>query len=324
MAAIVTETFEDCRYMIRSKKSLLIIVFSSVAACQNSDRLGPSDETQPAAAPEFAVVPPEGIVFASFALTPAQMNTVHTGAVRGMSPSALLSYLSSVRDKKGRVLLNFAGEARNTDGTFSLTKWKSLIDRYKTVNFSSYVSDGTLIGHFLVDEPHFRSRWGGKIIPQATVEAMAKHSKQIWPSMHTIVNAPLSWLAERTVDVPTTYTYLDAGWALFRASTSTSPTQWAANQVTLAKRKGLGVFAGLNVLDGGNGSSGFHGNYPKSWAMSASELRSYGSALLAQSYVCGFAMWKYSSAYYDRADIKSAMGELSSKARNHAKTSCRQ
>jgi hypothetical protein len=306
--------------MIRSKKSFLMVALSSVAACQNSDRLGPTDETQPAAAPEFAVVAPPGIVFASFALTPAQMNTVHTGAVRGMSPSALLSYLSSVRSKKGRVLLNFAGEARNTDGTFSLTKWKSLIDRYKTVNFSSYVTDGTLIGHFLVDEPHFRSRWGGQIIPQATVEAMAKYSKQIWPSMHTIVNAPLSWLAGST----TTYTYLDAGWALYRASTSSNPTLWAANQVALAKKKGLGVFSGLNVLDGGNGSSGFHGNYPNSWAMSASELRTYGSALLAQSYVCGFAMWKYSSAYYVRADIKSAMDELSTKARNHVKTSCRQ
>jgi len=82
--------------------------------------------------------------------------------------------------------------------------------------------------------------------------------------------------------------------------------------------------AGLNVLDGGNGSSGFHGNYPNAWAMSASELRTYGSALLAQSYICGFTMWKYTSAYYDRADIRSAMGELSTKAKAHVKTSCRQ
>jgi hypothetical protein len=306
--------------MTRKLTSWSALLLTGLLGCHSSDRLGPTDQVPLTEGPEFVLAPPPGIVFASFALTPAQMNTVHTGAVRGMSPSALLSYLSSVRSKKGRVLLNFAGEARNTDGTFSLTKWKSLIDRYKTVNFSSYVTDGTLIGHFLVDEPHFRSRWGGQIIPQATVEAMAKYSKQIWPSMHTIVNAPLSWLAGST----TTYTYLDAGWALYRASTSSNPTLWAANQVALAKKKGLGVFSGLNVLDGGNGSSGFHGNYANSWAMSASELRTYGSALLAQSYVCGFAMWKYTSAYYDRADIKSAMAELSTKARNHVKTSCRQ
>ena len=58
--------------------------------------------------------------------------------------------------------------------------------------------------------------------------------------------------------------------------------------------------------------------------MSASELRSYGSAILAQSHVCAFFMWRYQATYYDRADIKKAMSELSLKARNHARTSCRQ
>lgn len=130
------------------------------------------------------------------------------------------------------------------------------------------------------------------MIPQSTVEAAAKYSKQLWPTLPTIVNAPAHWLAASTI----TYTSLDAGW----------------------------VFAGLNVLDGGDGSSGFHGNYPKKWAMSANELRTYGSALLSQSYVCGFAMWKYSATYYDRADVKSAMTDLSAQARTHARTSCRQ
>jgi len=237
-----------------------------------------------------------------------------------MSPSSLLSYLGSVKTKNGRALLNLAGEARNPDGTFSLTTWKTLIDRYKGLNFTSYVTDGTLIGHFLIDEPHFQSRWGGKIVPQATVEAMAQYSKQIWPNLITVVNAPPSWLAAATIP----YTHLDAGWAMYMSNMGSNTALWASNQVAAAKRKGLGVFAGLNVLDGGNGSSGFHGNYPGKWAMSAAELRKYGTAIFAQTYVCGFAMWKYTSAYYDRADIKSAMAELSLKARSHAKTSCRQ
>jgi len=247
------------------------------------------------------------------------MSSVHTGGVRGITPSAILSYLAQTKAKGGRALLNLGREARNADGTFSLTAWKARIDQYRGVNLGPYIADGTLIGHFLVDEPHFQSRWGGKIIPQSTVEEMARHSKQLWPTMATIVNAPLHWLA----DSPITYTFLDAGWAMYWSSTSSNP-KWAANQVASAKRKGLGMFSGLNVLDGGNGTSGFRGNYPHRWAMSASELRSYGSALLSQSYVCGFAMWKYTSAYYDRPDIKSAMAELSTKAKNHAKTSCRQ
>ena len=305
--------------MKRIRKLCLAFAPLVFIACDDSDRVGPTSGPSDVA-PEFVAAAPAGIVFASFGLQPSQMNSVHTGGVRGMSASGILSYLAQTKAKGGRALLNFGGESRNADGTFSLAVWKARIDRYRGVNFSSYIADGTLIGHFIIDEPHFQSRWGGKIIPQSTVEEMAKYSKQLWPTMTTIVNAPLHWLA----DSPTIYTNLDAGWAMYRSKTSSNPTLWAANQVAAAKRKGLGVFSGLNVLDGGNGSSGFHGNYPKSWAMSANELRTYGSALFSQSYVCGFGMWKYTSAYYDRPDIKVAMAELSTKARNHVKTSCRQ
>lgn len=293
-------------------------------ACADDDRLGPTVEapTIPAAAVAAPGSQP-GIVFASFGLTPSQLNSVHTGIVRSTSPSDFLTYLSQVRAKGGRVLVKLSGgdlAVRNADNTFSLAKWKTMVDRYRNINFSSYVADGTIVGHFLIDEPHFPSRWGNKTIPHATLEAAAKYSKQFWPSMPTVVSAPPNWPASTTI----TYIYLDAGWATYRASASSSPATWAANMVNRAKSKGLGLFTGLNVLDGGDGSSGFHGNLPKKWAMSASEVRSYGSVLLAQSYMCGFAMWTYSSTYYNRSDVKSAMADVSAKARSHARTSCRQ
>ena len=55
-----------------------------------------------------------------------------------------------------------------------------------------------------------------------------------------------------------------------------------------------------------------------------SEMRNYGWAMLAQSYACGFFNWTHDVSYYGRSDIKSAMADLSAKARGHAKTSCRQ
>jgi hypothetical protein len=58
--------------------------------------------------------------------------------------------------------------------------------------------------------------------------------------------------------------------------------------------------------------------------MSASEVRSYGSALVGKSYVCAFFNWTYDDAYYGRTDVRSAMGDVSAKARSHAKTACRQ
>jgi hypothetical protein len=299
--------------------SMLVMV-----GCADGDRLGPTAGADPVSGPDnTAAAALSGIVFASSALTVSQLNSVHTGLVEAPTPSGLLSFLSQVRAKGGRVLLKLAGGEgtyRNADGTFNLTKWKSGVDRFRNIDFSSYVADGTIVGHFLVDEPHFASRWGDKAIPQATVEAAAKHSKQRWPNLPTIVNSPANWLAS----VPVTYVSLDAGWAMFRAKTSTSPANWAALQVNKAKSKGLGLVAGLNVLDGGDGSSGIRGTQPRTWAMSAAELRKYGSALLSQSYVCAFSMWRYSGSYYGRSDVKSAMADLSAQARSHAKTSCRQ
>ena len=292
-------------------------------ACGETDGTGPSGNEPLAEPPALAVTSPAGIVFASFGLSPSQLGTVHTGIVGPSTPSALRDYLSQVRSRGGRVLIKLSGgdkAVKNDDGTFNLTKWKAAVDRFRKVDFATYVNDGTIVGHFLIDEPHFPSRWGGKTIPHATLEEAAKYSRSIWPGMPTIVSAPANWLANTTV----TYTHLDAAWANYRATASASPATWISNQVKKAKSKGLGLVAGLNVLDGGDGSSGFSGNYPKKWAMSASELRTYGSALLAQSHVCAFAMWEYRSAYYDRPDIKSAMGELAAKARSHAKTSCRQ
>jgi hypothetical protein len=294
------------------------------AGCADGDRLGPTAGADPVNGPDdMAAATQAGIVFSSSALTVSQINSVHTGMVGAPTPSELLSFLAQLRSKGGRVLIKLAGGEktfRNSDGTFNLTKWKAGVDRYRNINFSSYVADGTIVGHYLVDEPHFASRWGDKAIPQATVEAAAKHSKLRWPNLPTLVNAPANWLAS----VPVTYVHLDAGWAMFRAKNSSSPATWATLQVNKAKSKGLGLVAGLNVLDGGDGSSGIRGTQPRTWAMSAAELRKYGSALLSQSYVCAFSMWRYGASYYGRADVKSAMADLSAKARSHARTSCRQ
>jgi hypothetical protein len=289
--------------------------------CGEQDRTGPSAELAPTGTGTPAAGG-TGIVFASSALKVSQINSVHTGLVEAPTPSNILSFLSQLRQRNGRVLIKLANKEsyRNPDGTFSLAKWKSQVDRFRNIDLSPYIKDGTIVAHYMVDEPHFKGRWGDRAIPQATLEEAAKHSKLRWPNMPTVVSAPASWLAS----VPVTYVYLDAGWATYRAKTSDDPAAWIAKEVKRAKSKNLGLIAAMNVLDGGNGSSGIRGTQPRTWAMSAAELKNYGSAVLAPSYVCGFMMWRYDAEYYGRADVKSALAALSSKASNHARTSCRQ
>jgi hypothetical protein len=266
-----------------------------------------------------------GIVFASFSMPNAYLDKVHTGWMSGgaLDPSNILSQLSGARAKGGRVVMKLCkGKdhfVNNDDGTFSLTKWKSLVSRYRNVNLGPYISDGTIIGHYLIDEPHRSTRWGGKAISQNTLEEMARYSKQLWPQMTTIVRVAPSYLAGASF----TYQYVDAGWTQYQVSKG-DPAKWVAAEAAVAKREGLGLVVGLNVLDGGNGSSGIRGFTRGKWAMSPSEIRNYGSAMLGQSHACAFFNWTHDPEYYERSSIRSAMADVSAKASSHAKTSCRQ
>ena len=326
-----------------------LVLGGLAVACGGSDPLGPSTEGVPATSDSLAVpvVPTDstvttidstlivpnaltggsapGIVFGTFDLDLSLLGSLHTGALRLPTPYTLPLNLATARSKGARLVLRLSGSEsniKNADGTFSLTKWKTMVNRFKTVDFNSYITDGTVLGHYLIDEPYRAARWGGKTISQATIEQMAQYSKQLWPGMITFVRAPPSWLASST----TTYTYLDAGWAQY-ASYQGNVTTWITAEAAKAKVKGLGLMVGANVLNGGNGSSGIRGTESGKYAMSATELRTYGTALLNQTLACGWFNWSYlyiGSTYFARTDIKSAMTDLSNKAKAHVKTSCRQ
>lgn len=289
---------------------------------------GPTDSSSTDGGAAFTAGTQPGIVFGSWFMDVSDLNSVHTGTLRGggLTPTNILTLLSGARAKGGRVVIKLCmgsdSYVKNSDGTFSFTKWKALVDRFKTVNLGPYINDGTILGHFLIDEPSRTARWGGKVIPQSTLEAMAKYSKQLWPSMTTLVRVVPSWLAQGGI----TFTYLDAGWLQYAANKG-DVTKLVAAEVAAARNKGLGLVVGMNVLDGGNGSSGLKGTYTGARAMSATELKTYGTALLNQSYVCGFYNWTYNyfgPSYYARSDVKSSMTYLSTKAKAHARTSCRQ
>jgi hypothetical protein len=266
-----------------------------------------------------------GIVFGTIELTTSLLSSVHNGTLMGgqIDQNNASTILSATRAKGGRIVIKMCmgrdSFVKNADGTFSFTKWKALVDRFRKVNLGPYITDGTIVGHYLIDEPHRTARWGGKIIPPATLEAMAKYSKSIWPNLTTFVRVAPSWLA----GFSTTYNYLDAGWLQYESWMGSVSTK-VTNEVAAAKRKGLGLAVGLNVLDGGNGSSRLAGWSRGKYKMSASEISSYGTTLLNQSYSCAFYNWMYDGAYYGRSDIRNAMASLSSKARGHIRTSCRQ
>jgi hypothetical protein len=231
------------------------------------------------------------------------------GGKRTVGPNQIKSELSAIRSRGGRVVVMLAGNPRHYqdgDNHFSFTKWKSRVDQFKNIDFGSYIQDGTIIGHYLMDEPNDPRNWGGRPVPASMVEEMAKHSKQLWPGMATLIRTQPDYLSHN-------HRYLDAAWATYLHRRG-NVNDYIRKMVSEAQDRGLQLVVGLNVLRGGN---------PNGSRMSASEVESWGSALLSSSYPCAFLMWEYSNDYLSSSGMGNAMDELRRKAQNRSSKSCR-
>lgn len=323
----MTYTFKLSKRIALSRMTVPALLFAA-GACSNADQFGPSSEEPVGTeAPSSETAPSysggsarQGIPFAVFD-DMSLVGPTFTGAILASGPEDVHRTLEAARKAGARVVIRFSSGDRwltNGDGSFSLVKWKQRVARFQRANIAPYIADGTLMAHYLIDEPYNAPRWGGVEVPQSTVEEMAAYSKQLWPGLPTVARVTPSWLAK----APFQYKHLDAAWAQY-ASYKGEPTRWLNNEMAAAESKGLRVIVGLNVLDGGTSASGIAGTERGKYGMSASEVRKFGAVIMATPDACGFAMWKYSSSYYARSDIKAAMVELSAQAKAKASISCR-
>ena len=132
------------------------------------------------------------------------------------------------------------------------------------------------------------------------------------------MDAPATWLARN----PNDWRHLDAALGTYVAS-SGDASSWVASQASAARSGGLGFLAEMNVLNGGTSASGIRVTRSGRYAMSASQLRNWGSTILAQGYVCGLVLTRYDAAYFGRSDIRDAARDLANKASSRAGRSCR-
>jgi hypothetical protein len=251
-----------------------------------------------------------------------QLGPTWTATLRGASVGAVVKYLEIARERGARVFIQFAGgrdKYLDSEGNFSLAKWRDRVAPYKSVDLSSYIADGTLAAHYLIDEPEDPTRWNGKPVAFTELEEAARYSKEVFPGLPTIVRVVPTWLQ----GAPFRWAYLDAGWAQYRASKG-DVTLYRDTQVAAARDQGLGLMFSLNVLDGGDGSSGRRGTSSGSHNMSALELAAYGKPLIEAPYACGLLMWREDAGYLSAPGIRSAMEVLSAQAKARPAASCDQ
>ncbi|HEU4641444.1 MAG TPA: hypothetical protein VFS44_03245 [Gemmatimonadaceae bacterium] len=289
--------------------SVLVVLIVLAGAC--SDAVAPP----PAGGP--------GIPFGPFYLGPRYYGPPYTGMVLlDTTPSLILGELAAARAANERVVVRLARHRsyfQKADGSFSLTLWKREMDRFKGGDFSSYIADGTIIGHYLFDEPNDPSNWNGKPVPYGDVEAAAAYSKQLWPGMLTVIRAPPSWLTGWGQP----WVALDAAWAQYSARFG-DPATWIASESAAATRIAVGLLGGMNVLDGGDGSSGIRSPIDSGqWTMSPTELQRNARAILADGLVCGLLLWEWDTTYFTRPDIRGALSSIGTIARSHPAIPCR-
>jgi hypothetical protein len=242
----------------------------------------------------------------------------YSGSIRVVTPSNVLSNLRAARQGGAKVILRLtAVDVQNANGTFSLTKWKAAVDRFSKVDLSSFVGDGTMAGHLLIQAPENARRWGGQRISHATLDEMARYSRARWAAVPTIVESTAPWLASGTA-----WRYLDAVSVVYTASAGDAAA-WADRQADAAASARLGLVIGMNALNGGTSASGIAGTQSGKYAMSASQLRSWGGAMVAEQRACGFVLQRYQERYFTRTDVKGALAELMRLASAREAPSCR-
>jgi len=249
--------------------------------------------------------PPEGF-------GPDYTGSLHSGS----NPACLMAELAAARRTNTQLIVNLTGNESNLRDAngFSMTKWKQRVDRFRHLNLDSYIADGTLLAHFILDEPSDKSNWAGHQVSLAEIQEMARYSKEIWPKLPTMIRVFPEYL--RGGD----WKDLDAVRFHYLARFG-SVDDFIARHFGEAEALGLRVIGGLNVINGGSGASKIPGRNGK-WSMSPDEIRDWGSKFLARPGMCAFFLYEYDSAYFSRPEIKAAMEDLAVKAKSYSQRSC--
>jgi len=293
------------------RAALLTLLFLPLSSCSTTERLTEADsitdgEAIPAPdAPSFTAWA-GGIPIGLYHLPTNQFGSIYNASLtNGRTLDSLgifLSTLKAIKARGGKVVLQLTGNEDHyldSSGHFSFTKWKARVDLFRKYNFSSYITDGTIIAHFMIDEPNDATNFGGLAVTGIQVEAMAQYSKTIWPTMATVVRTESTYLARWP-----SYKYLDATWAQY-VYRKGDPGTFISRNIADAQKLGLALVTGLNIKRGGiNGAK-----------MTPTQIKTWGATLLAPTYTCAFISWEYMS-YVNTTAVKDAMIYLRAKAQN--------
>lgn len=224
--------------------------------------------------------------------------------------------LPMVRDAGLKVTLRMTPghSSYSTNGNFDLALWKSYLSTWQNSGIQEFIDDGTLVGHMLLDDI---DDFTGTDPTAADLDEMARFSQEILPGLMAFVRCQAT---KMPVPENGQYIYVDAVVNQYKASEGPVET-YVANQLSKAQSLGVDIINGMNICDGGDGSSGQQGWRSDKFAMTAEEIVNYGEVLMSVPDLKLFLMWEYDgeevwpdgtigSDYFDQPDLQAALSYL--------------
>jgi hypothetical protein len=196
-------------------------------------------------------------------------------------------------------------------GDFDLEAWKAMLEPWAGSGVEDFIEDGTLAYHMLLDDI---VNFQGQPPTGDELEEMARYSKALLPGLAVVVREDAT-----RVPLPAggSYEHLDANINQYMASYGSVQAYEQANEES-AGILGLDTINGLNIADGGDGSSGQPGWKEGFYAMSAQEIVDYGGVLSGTEDLRMFLCWEYDSEelwsdgsvgsdYFDQPELTEAL-----------------
>lgn len=256
------------------------------------------------------------------------MPHVPDGHFTHSSVSGVIQTLDAARAAGARITLRVTGGQQNfadpaTPRTFVLSKWKTRFDRVNTANVQGYLADGTLIGHYAIDEPFSDfDNFSGSFAEQMCAY---QDSFPGWRDVPCMIRDKNTKLFDHAP--PGGYQHLDAGWAQLADHHYDHEYNWNMrayfeDNLNKGRQVGLGLMYGFNLLNGGREFPGCdQPDSQENCAMTAAEIRAMADSLavIGHDQGCGVFGWEITRDpgprrdYFFRSDIQSALQYLKSR-----------
>jgi len=259
----------------------------------------------------------------------------YTATTLPVIPARVLRDLDRARECGARIIPNIRrAKLKDAYGYLSVSAARSELDTWPWDVLCARVKDSTIIAFHVGDDVTLKE-WGPDPLPVKLAR---------WDSIAGIVTEKCPQAATVLRAVPTTleargkWQWLTTGWAQYPGPRRRwgSPEKFFSTEIASAKRQGLGIVAGVNLINGGCGTTALclpdvpgtplAGTNDGRYQLSSAELTYYKAVSMSDPYVCASVDWGwgpvFKSDFHGRPEIQSAAKAIGVIAKQRPATSC--